>query len=206
MRLDEVGQRIRELRRGKGLTLEALSSMSGLSKSFLSDIERGRCDVTLTSLQRIADALGVGLSDLFPPPEPVPPGPRVVRAALRTEFRISDRQHTIYSLLGANLPDKRLDPLVVRLLPGHERPAPYAHQGEEFGFVLEGHLVVIWGNQEFDLGPGDCIHMSSQVPHTWENRTTETTTALWVVTPPVFQPLMPVGVSTDGSAAGRVFA
>lgn len=194
-----VGMRIRQLRRARRMTLEALSQASGLSKSFLSDIERGRCDVTLTSLQRIAQALSVQLGHFFPVDEEEAPGPKIVRADQRREFRIADTEHTVYSGLTAALPDKRLDVVLVTLLPNRRhRSVPYAHPGEEFGFILEGRLTVIYGDREFELGPGDSIHMLSTVPHNWENRTDRPVRALWVITPPIFP-----GRAASGTGDGR---
>lgn len=198
--LGAVGLRIRDLRRSRRLTLEALSQASGLSKSFLSDIERGRCDVTLTSLQRIAQALGVQLADFFPVEEPDGTAPKIVRAQQRREFRIAETERTVYASLTGMLPDKQLEALHVTLLPdGRQRATPYSHAGEEFGFILEGVLTLIYGDQEFELGPGDSIHFRSTVPHAWENRTKRPVRAIWVVTPPIFGS----GLAAGGKEAGR---
>lgn len=183
-----VGLRIRELRRARRMTLEALSQSSGLSKSFLSDIERGRCDITLTSLQRIAQALGVQLAYFFRIEEDDLTGPKIVRAHERREFRMASTAYTLYANLTAMWPDKELEAVLVTLLPNRRhRVTPYAHPGEEFGLVLEGTLTVIYGDREYTLNPGDSIHMRSSVPHNWENRTDHPVRALWVVTPPIFK-------------------
>lgn len=198
-----VGLRIRELRRARRLTLEALSQASGLSKSFLSDIERGRCDITLTSLQRIAQALGVPLGYFFRIEEDDLAGPKIVRAHQRREFRIAGTAYTLYSNLTALWPDKELEAVLVTLLPNRRhRVTPYGHPGEEFGFILEGTLTVIYGDREYTLGPGDSIHMRSSVPHNWENRTDQPVRALWVVTPPIFKAstdLPPASDEQDGA-------
>ncbi|ADU51657.1 Cupin 2 conserved barrel domain protein [Thermaerobacter marianensis DSM 12885] len=186
--LSAVGLRIRQLRRARRITLEALSRASGLSKSFLSDIERGRSDITLTSLQRIAQALGVPLAYFFRIEEDDLAGPKIVRAHQRHAFRMASAAHTLYSNLTATWPDKELEVVLVTLLPNRRhRVTPYDHPGEEFGFILEGTLTVIYGDREYTLNPGDSIHMRSSVPHNWENRTDRPVQALWVVTPPIFK-------------------
>ncbi|HYG59610.1 MAG TPA: cupin domain-containing protein, partial [Symbiobacteriaceae bacterium] len=89
--------------------------------------------------------------------------------------------------LGASFPGKQLEPTLTTLLPGRNHVVPYAHPGEEFTWVLEGTLTVLLGDKEYELGPGDCIHMPSTAPHGWENRTDKAVRVLCVSTPPVFQ-------------------
>src|SRR5437667_12210132 len=73
----DVGERLRELRRIRRCTLRTIADRSGLSESFLSQVERGRSSASIASLRRIADALGVAMADLFEPGSL--PGPRVLR-------------------------------------------------------------------------------------------------------------------------------
>lgn len=203
--LNAVGMRIRQLRRARRITLEALSQASGLSKSFLSDIERGRSDITLTSLQRIAQALGVQLAYFFRlEEEDDTTGPKIVKAHERHEFRMASTAHTLYSNLTALWPDKELEVVLVTLWPNRQhRVTPYGHPGEEFGFILEGTLTVIYGGREYTLGPGDSIHMRSSVPHNWENRTEQPVRALWVVTPPIFKVTTNLQVQSAGLSGVR---
>src|SRR5690349_17906981 len=73
----DVGERLRTLRRFRRCTLQTVAERSGLSESFLSQVERGRSNASIGSLKRIADALGVSMADLFEPDGL--PGPRVLR-------------------------------------------------------------------------------------------------------------------------------
>ena len=73
----DVGERLRTLRRFRRCTLQTVAERSGLSESFLSQVERGRSNASIGSLKRIADALGVSMADLFEPD--ALPGPRVLR-------------------------------------------------------------------------------------------------------------------------------
>lgn len=185
--MEEIGAQIRRFRQARGLTLQEMAERSGLSRSFLSEAERGMSSMTLTSLQRIAEALGMTLAEFFQPPSAEQVGPRIVRVAERTEFRLETTEHTIYSSLAGSFPDKLLEPVLVTLLPNQRhRVQAYSHPGEEFGMVLEGTMTLWVGDQEYDLGPGDSIHMPSTIPHNWENRTDQPVRAIWVVTPRLF--------------------
>src|SRR5437868_13730862 len=73
----DVGERLQALRRYRRCTLRVVAKRSGLSESFLSQVERGRASASIASLRRIADALGVSMADLFEPDHL--PGPRVLR-------------------------------------------------------------------------------------------------------------------------------
>ena len=63
--LAQVGKRIRDLREGKGISQEALAEKSSLHRTYIGGVERGLCNPSLKSLQRIAKGLGVGVVDLF---------------------------------------------------------------------------------------------------------------------------------------------
>ncbi|KKM10628.1 hypothetical protein SY88_13295 [Clostridiales bacterium PH28_bin88] len=184
--MQEIGQRIRELRQEKRMTLEDLSSATGLSKSFISEAERGIASLTITSLQKIAEALDVQLSNFFLFPSLASNGVKITRAGERTEFRMEANEDRIYCSLAAGFPGRVLEPLHTTLLPGHCRNETYSHPGEEFAFVLEGTLTVLVEDREFELGPGDCIHLSSPIPHNWENRTDKPVKLIAVSTPKIF--------------------
>src|SRR5919199_5659229 len=77
----DVGERLRALRRFRRCTLRTIAARSGLSESFLSQVERGRSSASIASLRRIAEALGVSMADLFGPDGV--PGPKVLRRADR---------------------------------------------------------------------------------------------------------------------------
>lgn len=185
--MNELGLRIRQLRQEQRLTLEDLARRSGLSRSFLSEAERGHSSLTVTSLQRISEALNVPVAEFFQQPSAETVGPRIVRANGGTKFRVETLENTEYSSLAANFPDKQLEPVLTTILPYSTRRAlPYAHPGEEFGFVLEGTLTILVGKKTYDLEPGDSIHLPSTIPHNFENRTDKIVRALWVSTPRLF--------------------
>src|SRR5205814_6827831 len=101
----DVGERLRELRRFRRCTLRAISARSGLSESFLSQVERGRSSASIESLRRVADALGVSMADLFEPNSV--PGSRVLRR--------DERPALTFGVLGKNgaLTPPPLRPLAV---------------------------------------------------------------------------------------------
>lgn len=184
--MEQIGQRIRHLRQKHGMTLEDLSSRTGLSKSFISEAERGIASLTITSLQEIADALVAPLSYFFPPPNLVSNGVKITRSGESPEFRMESNQDRIFSSLAAGFPGRVLEPMLITLLPGHAPVEPYSHPGEEFAIVCEGTLTLLVEEQEFELHEGDCVHLSSPIQHNWENRTDKPVRVIAVSTPKLF--------------------
>jgi len=183
-----VGKAMREVRKRRGLSLRELSELSGFSISFLSLVERGKSSLALTSLQKVANALGTDVPSLFPrefAQEHSHPLPYVQRADDATELTIANSERT-YRLLSGRAPDRVLEPILEIVPPTGSVVDPYGHEGEEFIYVLEGQLTLVVGGSEYDLGPGDSIHYPAPLPHATVNRTDKEARALFVVTPRFF--------------------
>ncbi len=185
--LAAIGATIRGLRRKQGLSLRDLAALTGFSISFLSLVERGQSSISLTSLHTVGKALGVEMSAFFPArsEEPEPPAvPHVTRPS--GDGRLStDSAHT-YKLLGGRGFKSTLEPVHVTIAPCDDTRDAYAHEGEEFAYVLSGRLVFVVDGVEYRLGAGDSIHYQSTIPHTVRNETNEPAEALWVLTTRLF--------------------
>src|SRR5919109_2204220 len=123
----DVGERLRAIRRSRRAALRTIAARSGLSESFLSQVERGRSSASIASLRRIAEALGVSMADLFEPDGV--PGPRVLRRA--------DRPALSFGILGRKMlltprPLQHLEVFAGEVEPGGSTGAqPYAHGDSE---------------------------------------------------------------------------
>lgn len=177
--MEDIGKKIRKFRRSRGWTLEELADQTDLSPGFLSQIERGQAHPSLTSLKAIADALEIPLSQFFVPPLNTS---MVTRAGERKTFQV-DSSPLRYSSLSGPIDGKKLEPLLVELPPRYEAPPAFAHEGEEFIYVLEGRLTLVIQEEEYPLEPGDSIHFLSQVPHTMKNPHAEPAKVIWILTP-----------------------
>jgi transcriptional regulator with XRE-family HTH domain len=185
--LAAIGATIRGLRRKQGLSLRDLAELTGFSISFLSLVERGQSSISLTSLHTVGKALAVEMSAFFPAPSDEPEAPAVPHVTrLSGDGRLStDSAHT-YKLLGGRGFKSTLEPVHVTIAPCDDTRDAYAHEGEEFAYVLSGGLVFVVDGVEYRLGAGDSIHYQSTIPHTVRNETDEPAEALWVLTTRLF--------------------
>jgi len=177
-----LGEKLRAARHRRGLSLRDASRLAGLSVSHLSAIECGTRNASLAGLQRLAVALGIGVSDLFGDGQRPPR--RLVRAGQRPVLDTGDRRVRIESLsVGALL----LEPHIYLAEPGGGSQGSYHHDGEETVYVLEGE-VEFWLNEveRHTVRAGDCLTFPSSLAHRWQNCGTGRLAMLWVNTPITF--------------------
>lgn len=163
----DVGPRVRELRERRGLTLRALADLSGLSVNAVSLIERGQSSPTVSTLHRLAAALGVRIVDFFGPREEA----RVVlvRAAERGR---TETAGTLVESLASGLAGQRIQPFLVTLDPGAGSGGEaITHGGQELVFGLEGRVDYTVDGQVYPVGEGDALLFEASLPHHWCNVT-----------------------------------
>jgi DNA-binding transcriptional MerR regulator/quercetin dioxygenase-like cupin family protein len=176
------GDRLRVLRHQHGFTLRDAAARSGLSMSQISAIERGASSASVTSMQRLTSAYGATVADLLEPMASVPR--RVVRAGKRPALELANAAVRIEHL-GAG--HGMLEPQLFRIGPGATSEGSYAHEGEEFLFVIAGAVTVWVGERErYRLNEGDALSFPSTMPHRWRNHASGETRLLWINTPPTF--------------------
>ncbi len=203
---DGLGQKIREHRRNLHLTLEQVAKASGLSKGFLSQLERGVAQPSISSLKKISRALKVSLVDLVAQsPEPgstngqvsiaLPAEPhqhpysetvKVVQANRRKRIVLPGSTLT-YDLLTPDL-NRQLEVLYLHAKPGDDSgpDAIVDPPGEKFGIVFRGELEVTVGEDVYHLGTGDTICFPCNYAHSWEVVGNKDVELMWVMTPPAF--------------------
>jgi transcriptional regulator with XRE-family HTH domain len=201
--MENLGSRIRDERRKRKLTLEVLSQKTELSKSFLSQIERGLAQPSISSLKRISREFGISVVDLFPSesgPEnhggnliPVRKNGHsyveevlVVRANRRKRLTLPG-SYVSYDLLTPDL-DRQVEVMFMRINPGeHSGEEPMIDlPGEKFGYVLKGFLEAKVGEKVYGLAAGDSIYFPAHFPHSWRGLGADSIEVLWVLTPPRF--------------------
>jgi len=183
--IQAVGQRVKEFRLQKNLTLEEVADRSGCTPGFLSQIERNKAVPSISMLYTIAGALDTRVSDFFPD---TIRAARVVRHDDRDTFHFEGSSIT-YSLLSTKFPHAAIDAFLLKVIPAQEAlptDETRAHEGEEFGYILQGVLRLWYGETFYDLCSGDSVHFRSITAHRLENLGDELAVALWLNTPAIF--------------------
>jgi transcriptional regulator with XRE-family HTH domain len=201
-----IGERIKHLRLKKSMGLVELGRHTGLSASFLSQLETGRVVPTLRNLARIAMVFSKDLSYFFDP-EP------------QTLFRVHRRSERVrlpqtgvddpayfFESLGYLVPDRQLDPYFAEFLPEKEGRSPRAHQhvGCEFLYLLSGTLDVRHGEMVHHVEAGDAIYFDANTTHSY-NCTSKVPASAVIVT--LQHPLLMQlgsGSRTNGLSNGKV--
>lgn len=180
----DLGMTIRRLREGRQLSLKEVATRSGLTQSFLSQVERNLTSPSVASLRKVAQAYGVPLAALFQG-ESLPES-RVVRRDERRQLIHPARQWRDY-LLTPNLTGKLQVILSVIEPGGGSGEEPYAHDSdEECVLMLRGRLEFWVGSDRYMLEEGDSIVFESRIPHRNRNPGPEQAEVLWITTPPSY--------------------
>lgn len=159
-----LGARVKQLRKLRGWSLDALANASGVSRSMLSDIEREQANPTLAVTLRIAQAFGMPLGDLLETPGATS-AVTVIRADDHAYDYRSDRFCRIRTLSPLNL-EKDVEFYEVQLQPGGVlRSAPHFEGTREFLAVQKGQVKVESANDSETLNPGDSASYRADVPH-----------------------------------------
>lgn len=178
-----LGERLRAIRLLRRRTLREVADAAGVSESFVSQVERGRTNASVASLQRIAAALGIEVSDLFSTNGV--PRPRVLRREAR--------EPVVWGHLGRKSlltpkPFNALEVIAAEFEPGGSTGnEPYTHgDSEELLLVIEGIVHVQLDTDVHELRAGDSVHYRSSTPHRVSNPGDERAEVLYVITPPSY--------------------
>ena len=162
----DVGNRLRQLRGERNKSLRSLARTSGLSTNALSMIERGRTSPSVSTLYKIADALGVPITAFF---RLEPPKQDIVFRKARERKQVSISQ-AVWEGLGGEAFTGRVEPFILTLEPGGDS-GPYGmlHSGSEFVLCLQGQIEYQVESQQYTLDPGDSLLFAAQLTHRWRN-------------------------------------
>lgn len=180
--INEIAEKISKIRKQKGLTLKELSEMTGLSISFLSQVENGYSSLAITSLKKIADALNVPITEFF---NSYPSHSFHTKLDEQKIFKIEGNSAE-YILLSGEFPQRMLEAMIVYIPPENVLGSKFNHPGEEFIYVLEGNLIVDIDGKKYYVNAGDAIHYPSTIPHLLYNPSKQKVKLLTVLTPSIF--------------------
>jgi len=174
-----LGTRIRALRQSRGMTLTQVAAQAELSHSFLSQVERGLERMSMTSLFRVAQALGTTQQALLTDDADADAAPRAPGAF--HVFRASEATPLDAGGSGVRVMARDHPRFVPMVMAGaYSEDLWWVHDEEEFVYVLEGRLVVVLDDQEVPLAAGDAVYYQGGIRHRWRTAPGETARVLTV--------------------------
>lgn len=184
--MDQValGQEIRKLRKARSKTLAEIALATGRSISFISQLERGRAEISISDLRRVASSLGVPLGWFFmSETKPAAEVGRVVRAGARRRLG-SVTDGLVEELLSPNI-GGAFETFLSTFAPGAALTEPTLRDTEEEGYLVKGELEVWIGEHAFRLSPGDSFRIARE-PFRWMNHGDVEAVVVWVISPPTY--------------------
>lgn len=165
----QIGNKIRKLRQQKRMTLQDLTDSTGLSKPLLSQIENDQVIPPLTTLLRIAKAFKVGLHTFFEEEgtsKCVYVAAGESRQLSRSSLPAGMTHPYIYHSLAFGKKNRHMEPYIIEF-DNREITDDLmtSHEGEEFLFLLEGEIILYYGEQTIRMRPGDSVYYDSNEKH-----------------------------------------
>jgi transcriptional regulator with XRE-family HTH domain len=182
----DLGERLRDLRAARRISQSRLGELAGVTKSFVSQVERGKVMPSITTIRRITTALGSTLTRLFDEaPDHHPHDHIIVRSERRRSLTIPGRNVQLF-LLAPDV-NRAMEPLYNVLKSGQATcEEPMAHEGEEWLYLQKGTARLVLGDEQFALRAGDAAYFDSKTPHQLVNVGEGQLEIIWVVTPPLY--------------------
>jgi len=174
-----IGAHLRQLRARRRLPLADVAQAVGISVGFLSALERSQMSGSVGTLRKLARFYKTNILEFYdgrgaPSRQVRPAARKVLEAGEGVRMELLAWGNTV------------MEPHLFRIAPEAGSGDSYAHEGEEFIFVLRGALEITLAGEKYRLRPGDSFYFESATPHRWRNPGRRETWLLWVNTPPTF--------------------
>ncbi len=173
-----IGERLRELREARNISMRTLATRSGLSANALSMIERGRASPSVSTLYKLSEALGISITAFFGEDAE---RKQVVYLKADERARVSFTRG-VFEGLGGEQFVGRVEPFLLTLeSTANSGPRNMSHTGHEFVFCLRGELEYQVERQVFHLSAGDSLLFAAHLKHRWKNIGGTVVTALIII-------------------------
>ncbi len=179
MELD-LGNKIKQMRQQKNLTQEELADRCELTKGYISQLENNLNSPSIATLCDLLNALGSSLSEFFSEETE----DKVVFS--KDEFIEKDSDGVKWKWIIPNAQKNMLEPVIMELEECASTSEDMPHEGEEFGYVLEGKINVILNKKEYACKKGESFYFKADKPHLIVNNGKNKAKFIWISTPPNF--------------------
>ena len=182
MGTQDIGKKLKQLRIQRNLTQEEMADRCELTKGFISQVERNQASPSIATLTDMLEALGITLEEFFSGP-----------SQEQFIFTENDMFEKVDEELGVRVvwlvpvaQKNRMEPILITLSPGGRTEEIEPHEGEEFGYVLQGTIKVILGDHAERAHKDESFYFRPTAPHKLANAGKSTCRVLWISSPPSF--------------------
>lgn len=176
----KIGPKLKQLRIKQALTLEELASRSELTKGFLSQVERDLTSPSISTLEDILEALGTTLADFFKETK----DEQIIFKV--QDYFIDEQDEYKISWIVPNAQKNEMEPILLELQPSGKSQEINPHEGQEFGYVLNGSVTLVNGGRKSIIKKGETFYIKGDTAHYLENEGKSVARIIWVTTPPIF--------------------
>lgn len=176
-----LGERIKDLRLSCELTQEELADRCELTKGYISQIENDLTSPSIATLIDILSALGTDLKEFFAGEET-----EEKLTFNKNEFIEKITEEYTLNWLVPNAQKNSMEPTLVKLNPNGSTDEDFPHEGEEFGYVLKGEIILVIGKRRVRVKKGESFYFTANKVHQIINCSTTYAEFIWVSSPPSF--------------------
>lgn len=178
----DIGKKIRELRLGNDLTQEELANRCELTKGYISQLENNLTSPSIQTLLAILEVLGTDVHEFFSLEKDV------VTTYKQEDFYIKEdtQLKNEISWIVPNALKYQMEPIIIEIKPGGQSTIDDPHSGEEFGYVLEGKVTLVYNKKRYVIKKGETFYYLAHKEHYLINQSNEVAKILWISTPPMF--------------------
>ena len=174
----DLGKKIKDRRVLLMLTQEELADRCELTKSYISQLENNKTSPSLETLTNILEVLGTDLSSFFQNDEELP------ITFNKDDHYVCEYHGYTITWLVPNSQIQEMEPIIIDLEPNQKTTEDMPHNGEEFGYVLEGEIYIIYGNMKKRVKKGESFYYKTDKMHYIES--IKKSKVIWVSCPPNF--------------------
>ncbi len=175
-----IGTKIKQLRVMCQLTQEELADRCELTKGYISQIENDLTSPSISTLTDILVALGTNLKDFFSEDA----DEKIVFT--EDDYFVKENENHTITWLVPNSQKNEMEPILLCLDGNSETTIDMPHEGQEFGYVLEGEIVIHLGNKSYVCKKGETFYYTTNKNHYIKNIKDEEAKVIWVSSPPNF--------------------
>ena len=176
-----IGEKIRDLRLSCELTQEELADRCELTKGYISQLENDLTSPSITTLIDILSALGTDLKEFFSSGDEEE---KIVFSKNEFIEKITD-EYTLNWLV-PNAQKNAMEPIFIKLNAGASTDQDFPHEGEEFGYVIKGEILLVLGKRKVKVKKGESFYFTPNKVHQIINKGSNPAEFIWVSTPPSF--------------------